>query len=144
MRRSTWSLSTSVLEKAGESPETLERGDDLEEVLLFLDPDDQMCRDRVGQLAGVIDSDGGNHRVILQVVRELHVLLEQRHDAAYRPFHIAAGVRWPREHLDHDAVESLVFLPSTVRARSTPSTNTLTFPSGSLRLWTMLAMQPIM
>ena len=70
-----------------------------------------MCRDRVGQLAGVIDSDGGDHRVILQVVREFHVLLEQRYDAAHRPFHIAAGVRWPREQLDHDAVEPLVFLP---------------------------------
>ena len=32
---------------------------------------------------------------------------------------------------------------STVRARSTPSTRTFTFPSGSRRLWTMLATQPI-
>ena len=31
---------------------------------------------------------------------------------------------------------------STVRARSTPSTNTLTFPSGSLTLWTMLRCSP--
>ena len=32
---------------------------------------------------------------------------------------------------------------STARARSTPSTSTLMLPSGSLRLCTMLAMQPI-
>jgi hypothetical protein len=47
----------------------------------------------------------------VQVVRQLHVLLEQRHDAAHRRFDIAAHVLLLRQQLDDDAVEALVFLP---------------------------------
>ena len=66
--------------------------DDLEQVLLLVDADQQVRGDRVGQLARVVDADGGNHRVVVQVVRQLHVLLEQRHDAAHRALDVAAGL----------------------------------------------------
>ncbi|MNC86251.1 hypothetical protein D3C83_18950 [compost metagenome] len=47
----------------------------------------------------------------MQVVRQLHVLLEQRYDAAHRAFDVAACLALLRQHLDDDAVEALVFLP---------------------------------
>ena len=62
----------------------LERRDDLEQVLLLVDADEQVRGDRVGELAGIVHAHGGDHRVVVQVVRELHVLLEQRDDAAHR------------------------------------------------------------
>ena len=62
-------------------------------------------------LPGIVDADRGDHRVVVQVVRELHVLLEQRHDAAHRRFDVAGGFLLLRQHLDDDAVEALVFLP---------------------------------
>jgi hypothetical protein len=47
----------------------------------------------------------------VQVVRQLHVLLEQRHHTAHRAFRIDAHFLVLRDHLDDDAVEALVFLP---------------------------------
>ncbi len=95
MRRSTWSLSTY----------------DFEQVLLFVDADEQVRGNRVGELAGIIDADGRDHRVVVQVVRQLDVLLEQRHDTAHRRFRIAARLALLRQHLDDDAIEAFVFLP---------------------------------
>ena len=74
-------------------------------------PTTQVRRDRVGQLARVVHAHGGDHRVEVQVVRELHVLLEQRHDAAHRAFGVRARLALLGQHLDDDAVEALVFLP---------------------------------
>ena len=98
-------------EDAGDAIEALDRGDDLEQVLLLVDADEQVRGDRVGELAGIVHADGGNHRVVLQVVRELHVLLEQRHHATHRRFDLAGGLLLLREDLDDDPVEALVFLP---------------------------------
>ena len=39
--------------------------------------DEQVRGDRVGELAGIVHADGGDHGVVVQVVRELHVLLER-------------------------------------------------------------------
>ena len=98
-------------EDAGDAIEALDGRDDLEQVLLLVDADEQVRGDRVGELAGIVHADGGNHRVVLQVVRELHVLLEQRHDAAHGRFDFAGGFLLLRQHLDDDAIEALVFLP---------------------------------
>ena len=87
------------------------RRDDFEQVLLLVDADQQVRGDRVGELARIVDAHGGDHRVVVQVVRQLHVLLEQRHDAAHRALGVAAGLALLRQHLDDDAVEALVFLP---------------------------------
>ena len=111
MRRSTWSLSTSISRMPAMRLSRSSGRDDLEQVLLLVDADQQVRGDRVGQLARVVDADGGNHRVVVQVVRQLHVLLEQRHDAAHRRFDVAARLALLRQHLDDDAVEALVFLP---------------------------------
>ena len=82
-------------EDAGDAVQPFERRDDLEQVLLLVDADDQVRGDGVGQLAGIVDAHGGNHRVVVQVVRQLHVLLEQRDDAAHRAFRLAAGLALP-------------------------------------------------
>ena len=86
-------------------------GDDLEQVLLLVDADQQVRGDGVGELARVVDADGGDHRVVVQVVRQLDVLLEQRDHAAHRRLGVGAGLALLRQHLDDDAVEALVFLP---------------------------------
>ena len=70
-----------------------------------------MRGDGVGQLARVVHADRGDHRVVVQVVRQLHVLLEQRHHAAHRALGIDASFLVLGNHLDDDAVEALVFLP---------------------------------
>ena len=63
-------------------------------------------------LRRVVHAHGGDHRVVVQVVRELHVLLEQRDDAAHRASRRRRGASFcARQHLDDDAVEALVFLP---------------------------------
>ena len=98
-------------EDAGDAVETLDRRDDLEQVLLFVDADEQVGGNRVGELARIVHADGGDHRVVVQVVRQLDVLLEQRHHAAHRAFGVAARLARLRQHLDDDAVEALVFLP---------------------------------
>ena len=71
-------------EDAGDAVEALDGRDDLEQVLLLVDADQQVRGDRVGELARIVHAHGGNHRVVVQVVRELDVLLEERHDAAHR------------------------------------------------------------
>ena len=77
-------------EDAGDAIEALDGGDDLEQVLLLVHAHEQVRGDGVGELAGIVDADGGNHRVVVQVVRELDVLLEERHDAAHRRFGVGA------------------------------------------------------
>ena len=99
------------LEQGGDAIEPLDRRDDLEQILLLVDADDEVRRDRVGELAGVVDADGGDHRVVVEVVRQLHVLLEQRHHFRHGRLGVDAGFLRLRDDLHHDAVEALVFLP---------------------------------
>ena len=70
-----------------------------------------MRGDRVGQLAGVVDPHRGDHRVVVQAVRQLHVPLEQRHNMPHRLLNVVAGVVLLGQQLRHDTIEPLVFLP---------------------------------
>ncbi len=70
-----------------------------------------MRGDGVGELARIVDPDRGDHRVVVEVVGQLHVLLEQRHHAAHRPLGVDAGFLVLGDDLDDDAVEAFVFLP---------------------------------
>ncbi len=99
------------LEDGGDAVEALEGRHHLEQVLLLLDAHQQVRGDRVRQAAGVVHPHRGDHRVVLQVVRELHVLLEQRHHAAHRALDVAGGVAVAGQHLDDDAEEAPVLLP---------------------------------
>ena len=98
-------------EDAGDAVQALDGGDDLEQVLLLVHADEEVRGNRVGELARVVHADGGDHRVVVQVVRELHVLLEERHDAAHGRLGVGARLFALRDDLDDDAVEALVFLP---------------------------------
>jgi hypothetical protein len=89
----------------------LDRRDDFEQVLFLVDADQEVGGNGIGKLPGIVDPHGGNHRVVMQIVRELHVLFEQRDDAAHRAFGIDAGLLVLRDHLDHDTVEAFVFFP---------------------------------
>ena len=98
-------------ENAGNAIQTFDRRNDLEQILLLVDADEQMRRNGIGELAGVVNADRRDHRVVMQVVRQLHVLLEERDHAAHRAFDVAAGFPLFRQHLDDDPVEAFVFLP---------------------------------
>ena len=52
--------------------------EDLEQFLLLLDGELQVGAHRVGQLAGIVHPDGGDHGLVVQVLAQLDVLLEQR------------------------------------------------------------------
>ena len=62
-------------------------------------------------LRRIVDAHGGDHRVEVQVVRELHVLLEHRDHAAHHRLDVGRRLLRPRDDLHHHAVEALVFLP---------------------------------
>ena len=99
------------LEDGGDAVQALEGRDHLEQVLLLLDAHEQVGGDGVGEAAGIVHADGGDHRVVLQVVRQLDVLLEQRHHAAHGALDIARRVAVAGEHLHDDAEEAAVLLP---------------------------------
>ena len=53
-----------------------------EQFLLFLHGNLQVRGNRVGKLSGIFHAHGGDHRVVVQALRKLHVLLEKAGDAA--------------------------------------------------------------
>src|SRR4029453_15792012 len=118
MRRSTWSLSTSI----SRMPAMRLRGSPGEMIwsrFCFSSSPTRRCggvgwaewRSRCGPLCGILHADGGDHRVVLQVVRELHVLLEQRHHAAHRRFDLARGFLLLRQDLHADPEAAFAFFP---------------------------------
>ncbi len=68
-------------QNVGDAVQALQRLEKLQQFLLFFDGNLQVRGDRVGKLAGIFDAHGGDHRVVIQALRELHVLLEQPGDA---------------------------------------------------------------
>ncbi len=98
-------------EDADDAAEALERRDDLEQVLLFVHTDEQVRGDGIGELARIVHAHRGNHRVVVQVVRQLDVLLEQRDHLAHRLLDVAGGFFLPLQHLDDDAMEAFVLFP---------------------------------
>ena len=66
--------------------------------LLLFDGELQVGAYRIGQLAGIVHADGGDHLLVVQVLAELHVLVEQSGDAADERVQLRAPVRpcsWP-------------------------------------------------
>ena len=99
------------LKEAGDAVEPFYGRNDFQQILLFIHANQQVGGDRVGQPSWILAADRRDHRVVVQIVRELHVLLEQRHHAAHRPFDVAAGVLLRGQDLHNDAVEAFVFFP---------------------------------
>src|ERR1700728_1317811 len=65
----------------GDAVQPLRGLEDFEQFLLFFDRDLQVGGDGVGKLAGILDAHGGDHGVVVQTLRKLHVLLKERGDA---------------------------------------------------------------
>ena len=57
-------------------------------VLLLVDADEEVRGNGVGQLAGSSTPHRGNHRVVVQVVRELRVCSKSDDHAAHRRFDV--------------------------------------------------------
>src|SRR6185437_6809599 len=65
------------VENFTDAVQTFERIENFQELLLFLDWNRQIRGDGVREFCGIIHADGGDHRVIVQGLRELDVLLEK-------------------------------------------------------------------
>ena len=98
------------LEDGDDAVEALQRREDLEQVLLLLDGQHQVGGDRVGQLAGVLDPHRRQHRVVVQVVRELHVLLEEADHLGHHRLDAAGRLGLARDQLHHHLEEALLLL----------------------------------
>ncbi len=84
------------------------RLENLEQFLLFLDGNLQVGGDGVGKLSGILDAHGGDHRVVIQALRELHVLLEKRGDARRSLFHLRTGLCLHGNQANRGAEEAFV------------------------------------
>ena len=95
------------VEHLGDARQAVHRIEDFEQFLLFLDGELQIRADGVGQLAGLVHADGGDHGFVIQVLAELDVLLEQAGDAAHQRFQLRPGVDFEVEGLDQRRGSSL-------------------------------------
>jgi hypothetical protein len=99
------------LEHGDDARQPLNGGHDFEKILLFFDAHLQMARNGVRQARRVVDPHGRDHRVVLQIVRELDVLLEEPDHAAHHRFGVRRRLGLLLDELHRDAEKSLVFLP---------------------------------
>ena len=97
------------LEDGADAGEPLLRGEDLEEVLLLLHRDHEVGGDRVGELPRVLHPHRGEHGVVVEVVRELDVLLEEADDLRHQPFHPCRRLLGAGNELGHH-LERAAFL----------------------------------
>ena len=81
-----------VFENAYDPDQSLERRNNLEQILFFLDADNEVGRDRVCQLARIIDPYRSDHGVVLQTIRQFHVLLEEGNHPTHRALDVAGGL----------------------------------------------------
>ena len=81
------------IEHLGDAGQAVDRIEDFEQFLLLFDGELQVGADGVGQLAGIVHPDGGDHGLVVQVLAELDVLLEQAGDAADAALRAAARLR---------------------------------------------------
>ena len=126
----------------GHAVQPLDGLEDFQQFLLFLDRNLQIRGDGVGELAGVFHAHGGDHRVVVQALRKLDVLLEEGGDARWKPARAGRrlGLDGNQPHVARKKPSSLA--TCTILARSAPSTSTLMLPSGSFTLCTILASVP--
>ena len=79
------------IEHLGDARQPVDRIEDFEQFLLLFDGELQVRAHRVGQLAGFVHPDGGDHRLVVQILAELDVLLEQAGDAAGQRIELRPG-----------------------------------------------------
>ena len=74
------------IEHLSNTGETLNRVEDLQQILFFRDRELQVGADRVGQFARIVHPHGGDHGFVIQVLALLDVLLEKRGDPTDQSF----------------------------------------------------------
>ena len=79
------------VEHLGDPRQPVDRIEDLQQLLLLFDGELQVRADGVGQLARIVHPDGGDHRLVVQILAELDVLLEEGGDAAHQGFELGPG-----------------------------------------------------
>ncbi len=84
------------------------RLEDFEKFLFFVHRNLEIRGDRVGKLAGVFDPHSGDHRVVIQALRELDVLLEKAGDAAGGLLDLRRGLSLHWDQADRGAEEAFV------------------------------------
>ena len=142
MERSTFSFSISTSRISAIAVQPLDRLEYLQQFLLFLYRNLEIRGNRVGKLAGIIDAHRGDHRVVIQALRELHVLLEKSGHALGGLLVCGPGSAFSGTSLSEARKNPSSLVTCTIFARSVPSTSTFILPSGSLTLCTMLASVP--
>ena len=96
------------VEHLGHARQPVDRIEDFEQFLLLFDGELQVGAHRVGQLAGIVHPDGGDHGFVVQVLAELDVLLEQTGDAADQGFELLPGSTLIGGGADDGAEEAFV------------------------------------
>ncbi len=96
------------VEHFGDAGQAVDRVEDFEQLLLFLDGELQIGADGVGELARLIHADGRDHGLVIEVLAELDVLLEQAGDAADQGFQLRPGFNLEVEGFDGGAESSLL------------------------------------
>src|SRR6185437_12661088 len=85
-----------------------ERIENFQEFLLFLDRYGQIRGDGVGKFRGIVHADGGDHRVVVQGLRELDVLLEKAGHAGGGLFELRIRLRLDGNDANRCAEEAFV------------------------------------
>ncbi len=116
--------------------------ENFEQFLLFFHGNLQIGGDGVGKLARIFHAHCGDHRVVVQALREFDVLLEKIRYALGGLLRLRAGLGLYGNQANRGAEKPSSLVTCTTFARSVPSTRTLMLPSGSFTLCTMLASVP--
>ena len=80
------------IEHFGHPRQAVDRIEDFEQLLLLFDGELEIGPHGIGQLARVVHPDGRDHRLVIQVLAELYVLLEQARDAADERVQLRPGL----------------------------------------------------
>ena len=97
------------VEHFGYSCQPVDRIEDLEQFLLFFDVELQVRSDGIGELAGFIHPDGRDHRLVVQILAELYVLLEERGYATRERIELRARFDTVLEGPNNGSEESFIF-----------------------------------
>ena len=76
------------------------RVEDFDQLLLLFDIQLHVGADGIGQLARIVAADGRDHGVVVDVLAELHILLEQAGDARSQRVQLRPGLDLEAESLD--------------------------------------------
>ena len=74
------------VEHVADAGEALRGIKDFQQLLFFFDGQLQIRGDSVGQLRRIVVANGGDHRLVVERLAELYILLEQSGDALHRGF----------------------------------------------------------